>query len=101
MMEYGPAIMMLVFAGALLLYAALLAITKDYDLLPRRATSPVRPKNSRKYTFQLSKVLALTALCPALTALACLFSGLAAVLVFILSLILCLWKGTKIMKEVL
>ena len=53
MMEYGPAIMMLVFAGALLLYAALLAITKDYDLLPRRATSPVRPKNSRKYTFQL------------------------------------------------
>ena len=33
-MEYGYSILMGIFAGALLLYAGLMALTKDYKMLP-------------------------------------------------------------------
>ena len=45
-------ILMFVFSIALLLYAGLLALTKNYDLLPVRARISVNPKNKKAYTFQ-------------------------------------------------
>ena len=48
-MKQGFSILMFFFAGALLLYAALMAITKDYNILPFRASVSVKPKNPKKY----------------------------------------------------
>ena len=57
-MEYGYSILMGIFAGALLLYAGLMALTKDYKMLPYRARTSVKPKNPKKYMTQLAKVIA-------------------------------------------
>ena len=69
-MEHGSSILMFIFAGALLLYAGLMAVTKDYNLLPLRARVSVKPKDKKAYTFQLAKVIALVAAAPALGGLA-------------------------------
>ena len=99
-MEYAFSIFMGIFAGALLLYAGLMALTKDYNLLPIRARQSVKPKNPKKYTAQLAKVIALVALSPALSALTGLWNPMAAMLVLIGSMIVFIWLGTKIMKGV-
>ena len=93
-------VLMFIFAGGILLYAALLAITKDYKMLPYRARVSVKPKDPKRYAFQLSKAIALAALSPALCGLAALWKPMAGVAVLILSMVLFLWLGTKIMKGV-
>ena len=45
-MEYGYSILMGIFSAAILVYAGLMALTKDYKMLPYRATISVKPKNS-------------------------------------------------------
>jgi hypothetical protein len=60
-MDYGFSILMFIFAAALLLYAAVMAITKDYNMLPYRSRVSVKPKNPEKYTVQLAKAVALVA----------------------------------------
>ena len=92
-------IFMLIFAGALLLYAALLGITKDYNLLPYRATNSVKPKNPKKYTAQLAKAVALTAAAPAACGIVGIWSGIGAGIAFVVVLIICLWFSTKIVKN--
>ena len=99
-MEYGYSILMVFFAAAILLYAGLMALTKDYKMLPLRARQSVKPKDPKRYAFQLSKVIALTALSPALSALAGLWNAAAAVVVLIGSAVLFIWLGTKIMRGV-
>ncbi len=93
-------ILMLIFAGALLLYAGIMALTKDYDMLPIRARQSVKPKNKKKYAFQLSKVIALVAAAPALSGIVGIWTPLGAGIVFVVGLIVFLWIGTKIMKGV-
>ena len=44
-MEYGYSILMGVFAAALLIYAGMMALFKDYKMLPYRARVSVKPKN--------------------------------------------------------
>ena len=92
-------ILMLIFSGALLLYAALLAITKDYNLLPYRATNSVKPKNPEKYTFQLAKAVALTAVAPAACGIVGRWSGVGAGITFVVMLVGTLWLSTKIVKD--
>ena len=99
-MDNGFSILMFIFAGAILIYAALMAITKDYHMLPYRATNSVKPKDPKAYTFELSKVIALVALAPALTGVAAYWNAVLAVFVFIGGLIVTIWIGTKIMKKV-
>ena len=99
-MEYAYSILMAIFAGALLIYAGLMALTKDYKMLPLRSRQSVKPKDPKKYTFQLSKVIALVASAPALSAFVGLFSVVASVIVLILGIVFCIWIGTKIMKDV-
>ena len=96
-MEYGYSILMGIFAGALLLYAGLMALTKDYKMLPYRARTSVKPKNPKKYMTQLSKVIALVA--PALSALAGLWNMVAALIVLIGAGVLFIWLGTKIVHN--
>lgn len=61
-MDHNFSILFLIFAAGILLYAAILAIAKDYNLLPYRAQVSVKPKNPNKYTVQLSKAVALAGL---------------------------------------
>ena len=99
-MEYAYSIIMACFAGALLLYAGLMALTKDYKMLPFRARVSVKPKNPKRYAAQLAKVIALVSLAPALSALVGLWNGIAAAVVLIASCVLFIWLGTKIMRGV-
>lgn len=99
-MEYGYSVLMAIFSAALLLYAGLMAIFRDYKMIPMRARVSVKPKNEKKYMAQLAKVIALVALSPALSALAGLWNSLAGLIVLILSAILFIWLGTKLMKNV-
>ena len=100
-MEQGFSILMFIFAAALLAYAALMAITKDYNILPRRATVSVKPKDKRAYTFQLSKVIALVAGAVAFGGAIGLFHTVAGVIVLIAAVIAAIFAGTKIMKNVM
>ena len=92
-------ILLLIFSAALLLYAGLMAVTKDYKILPYRSQVSVKPKNPKAYMAQLAKVVALVAAVPAAGALAALWNGIAAAVVLIGGLIVTLWLGTKIMKK--
>ena len=86
-MEYGYSILMGIFAGLILIYAGLMALTKDYKMLPFRARVSVQPKDEKRYMKQLAKVVALVALAPALS-------------VLIVSAVVFIWLGTKIMRGV-
>lgn len=99
-MEYGYSILMAVFSVALLLYAGLMAVTKEYKMLPFRARTSVKPKNPQKYMTQLAKVIALVAISPALSSLVGLWNPFAGMLVLILAAIVFIWLGTKLMKNV-
>ena len=99
-MEYGYSILMGIFAGAILLYAGLLALTKDYKMLPIRARQSVKPKDPRRYAAQLAQVIALVSLSPALSALAGLWSMTAALILLPVSMVLLIWLGTSFMKNV-
>ena len=98
-MENGFSVLMLIFAAALFLYAAILAITKDYNMLPYRARVSVKPKNPKKYAVQLAKVIALTALAIAAGAAVSLWSMAAGAILMIAGVIAALWAGTKIVNN--
>lgn len=58
-MDSAFSVFMFIFAGAIFFYAAFMAITKDYKMLPYRARVSVKPKNTEKYMIQLAKIAAL------------------------------------------
>ena len=99
-MEYGYSILMAIFAGALLLYAGMMALFRDYKMLPYRARVSVKPKDEKAYMRQLAKVIALVALAPALSALVGLWNMTAAFIVLIVSAVLFIWLGTRLMRGV-
>ncbi|MBQ3418309.1 MAG: hypothetical protein IJH32_10825 [Ruminococcus sp.] len=99
-MDHGYSILMSIFAGAILLYAGMMALFKDYKMLPLRARTSVKPKNEKLYMVQLAKAVALVALAPALSALAGLWNMIVAIVVLIVSAVIFLWIGTKIMRGV-
>ena len=99
-MDNGFSILMLIFAGAILLYAALMALTKDYNMLPLRAQVSVKPKNPKKYMTQLAKAVALVAVPVALGGLIGLWNAMVGLIIILLGVGICLWLATKIMKGV-
>ena len=98
-MENGFPIFMLIFAGAILLYAALMAITKDYKMLPFRARVSVNPKNPEKYMIQLAKIVALVAVMIAAGAVIALWNAAAGAVVMVIGVVATLWCGTKMIKK--
>ena len=98
-MDNGFSILMFILAGALLLYALILALTKNYNMLPARATISVKPKNPKRYTVQLAKVIALVAVEIAIGAAVSLWNMLIGAIVMIAAVILAIWFGTKIVKN--
>ena len=98
-MDNGFSILMFIFAGALLLYAALMAITKDYNMLPFRACVSVKPKNPEKYMVQLAKIVALVAAMIAVGAAIALWNPAVGAVVMAIGVIAALWCGTKMIKK--
>ena len=98
-MDQGFSILMFIFAAVLLLYAAIMAITKDYNMLPYKATVSVKPKNPKKYMVQLAKIVALVALAIAAGAAVALWNMGVGAIVLIAGVIAALWGGTTIIKK--
>ena len=98
-MEQGFSILMFIFAGALLLYAGLMALIKDYKMLPYRARQSVTPKNPKKYMVQLAKIVALVAAMIAAGAAVALWNGAVGAVVMVFGAVAALWCGTKIIKK--
>ena len=98
-MDHYASIFMFIFAGVLLLYALLLAITKDYKMLPYRARVSVKPKNPKKYTVQLAKVVVLVAVGIAIGAGVGLWNMAVGAIVMAVCVIAAIWFGTKIVKN--
>ena len=69
-------------------------------MLPLRAGVSVQPKDEKRYMKQLAKVVALVALAPALSALTGLWNMIAALIVLVVSAVVFIWLGTKIMRGV-
>lgn len=98
-MESAFSILMFIFSAALLLYAGLMAITKDYNLLPYRSRVSVKPKNPKKYMVQLAKIVALVAAMIAVGAAIALWNAAAGAVVMAVGVVAALWCGTKIIKK--
>lgn len=98
-MGYGYSVLMGAFSLALLIYAGLMALTKDYRILPLRARVSVKPKDEKRYMTQLAKVMALVALAPALSALVGLRNVAAAGAVLVAAAVAFIWFGTRIMRD--
>ena len=105
-MDHNFSILFFIFAALLLLYALFLAVTKDYHMLPYRATQSVKPKSEggtlkdpEKYTVQLAKVIALVAAAIAAGAVVGLWNIVAGGAVMLLGTVAALWAGTKIVKN--
>ena len=98
-MEQGFSVFMFMFAGALLLYAALMAVTRDYKMLPCRARVSVKPKDPEAYMVQLAKIVALVALAVAAGAAVALWKPAVGAALMLAGVIVVLWLGTKMIKE--
>lgn len=100
MMEYAYSIVMAAFAAGLILFGGLMALTRDYKMLPYRSRASVKPKDPKRYARQLGKVILLVSLSPALSALVGLWNIPAAAVVLIASMVFLIWRGTKLMDGV-
>ena len=98
-MDHNFSILFLIFAVAILLYAALLAITKDYKMLPYRSQVSVKPKDPKKYTVQLAKVVALVGAAIGAGAAVSWWNAAGGIVVMIAGTVFALWLGTKIVKN--
>lgn len=98
-MEHSFSILMLIFAAAILLYAALMAITKDYNMLPYRSTVSVKPKDPKRYMTQLAKVVALVGLAIGAGAAVSFWNGVVGVVIMLGGVVVSLWIGTKIVNN--
>ena len=90
-------ILMFCFAGALLLYAGLLALTRDYDLIPRGYAT--RPKDKTAYALAFAKAIAVTALAPLGSGIYGLFSTALGLVMLLINLPLCIWISTHFFRR--
>ena len=98
-MEYGFSILMFIFAGALLLYAALMIATKDVRFIPYRVRGKAKMKNRQAYVAWVGKIVALTACAPLLGGLVGLLNAGAGMAALAVGLVAFIWLGVKLMKR--
>ena len=90
-------ILMFMFSGGLLLYAALLAITKDYNMIARHYATKV--KDGKEYAARFARVIALVAVAPAYSGIiAQVFSEGIGMVVLVIQMVLTIGFGTQLMK---
>lgn len=98
-MDHNFSILFFIFAAAIILYAAIMAITKDYNMLPYRAQVSVKPKDPKRYMVQLSKVVALVGAAIGVGAAVSWWKAGVGVVIMIGGVIAAIWYGTKIVKN--
>ena len=96
-MESGFSILMFCLSGGLLLWAAVLAISRNSGGIPRDYA--VKKKNGKKYAVGFAKVLALTAMAPLAGGIVGLFDIAKGVGVLITVFVAALYIGTKDMED--
>ena len=97
-MEYAFAYLTFAFGGMLLLYAVILAMTRDVRMIPRSYAAQM--DNPREYARKFAGFLALIAL-------ACIGAGCLSLaagpavggIVLVPALVLAFWAGLRMMKE--
>lgn len=94
----GYAVLMLLLAGFLFLYAGLLAKTKDVKMIPRSDAAQI--KNKAKHAENAARVTALTALAPLASALVARITdaALPALLVLVGGMVLLLRLGVRMIR---
>ncbi len=96
-MDHNFSFLLLIFAALILLYAAIMAITKDYRMLPARGF--VKPKNPKKYMLQLSKAVALVGMAIGVGGAVSFWKVGIGIVIMIGGTIAAIWYGTKIVKN--
>ena len=94
-------IFMLIFAAVILIYAAVLAVTRDEKMLPLQVQASLKRTNRKEYIFRLSKCIAIVSLAPAAAAVVGIWSDIGMLIAFVVVLILCLWIDTRLMKDLM
>ena len=90
-------ILMFIFSAAILLYAALLAMTQDFKLVPRSVS--VKPTDPKAYARNFAKVMALVALGPANGAYYALFNMRLGVFMLFYGFAVCMWAGVWVFQN--
>lgn len=90
-------ILMFIFSGALLLYAGLLALTKDYALIPRG--DAVAPRDKAAYVRAFAKAIAVAALAPMSAGFIALFSPALGGIMLVSNFASCIWIGTLFFRD--
>ena len=90
-------ILMLIFAGAILLYAGLLALTKDYGLIMRGYST--QPKDKKAYTMALAKMMAVVAMSPLSAAFYGYFNVTLGIVALPVSMVVFIWLGTQFFRD--
>ncbi len=90
-------ILMFCFSGALLLYAGVLALAKNPDLIPR--SHAVQMKDPKAYARAFAGMIALAALAPLGSGLYGLVSVPLGAFMLIPNFAACIWIGTRVYKD--
>lgn len=95
----GYAVLMLIFAGCLFLYAGILAKTKDIKLIPRSYAAET--KNKEQHAENVAKATGLAALAPLASALVARITdaALPSLGVLLVGLVCMLWLGARLAKQ--
>lgn len=93
-------ILMFIFSACLLLYALILAVSKDYKMIARYWASDVKTKRDQKrYARMFAKIMALVALIPAAAGAGAIFHPLAAAGGALAMLLVCIFAGKAIYSK--
>ena len=95
-MDYAFSILMFCFSGGILLYAGIMAATKDINLLWWRHRYAAKMNDPKAYAVMISKILALTAAAPFIGGLIGLASPLIGGIALIICMIAAIWLGVKL-----
>ena len=98
-MEKAVPILLLCFAGAIILYAVLLALTKDVGLIPRHEQAKI--PDPKAYALRFAGIIGLVAIGPLAAGIAGLiFDNKRAVIALIVGMVFSLWGATQLIKKV-
>ena len=90
-------ILMWLFAAALLLYALILALTKDVGLIPR--TGAVKIDDGKAYATTFAKAIAVVALAPLGSGIYGLFSTAFGMVMLFVNFVLCIWIAMRFFRR--
>ena len=99
-MEKAFPILMLCFAGAIILYALLLAATKDVNLIPHSDKASI--PDPKAYALRFAGIMGLVSIGPLASGIAGLiYDNKRAAIALIVGIVFSLWGATRLVKKVM